>query len=80
MSDDRTYYGLATSMSTTETNPSPLNKRDWIAGLQHGLAMMECFDEANPRLTASQGPALQPEPYLRAPLVADVAALGLCGQ
>ena len=54
MSDDRTYYGLATSMSTTETNPSPLNKRDWIAGLQHGLAMMECFDEANPRLTASQ--------------------------
>lgn len=31
-----------------------LDKRDWIAGLEKGLAMMECFDDANPRLTASQ--------------------------
>lgn len=31
-----------------------MRKRDWIARLQNGLTMMECFDEANPRLTASQ--------------------------
>jgi IclR family transcriptional regulator, pca regulon regulatory protein len=36
------------------TITNTLDKRDWIAGLQNGLAMMECFDEANPRLTASQ--------------------------
>jgi IclR family transcriptional regulator, pca regulon regulatory protein len=41
-------------MSTTETNPATLSKRDWIAGLENGLTMMECFDENNPRLTASQ--------------------------
>ena len=31
-----------------------LDKRDWIAGLQKGLAIIECFDDANARLTASQ--------------------------
>ena len=31
-----------------------LDKRDWIAGLEKGLALVECFDEAHPRLTASQ--------------------------
>ena len=40
-------------MTLTDTT-STLSKRDWIAGLQNGLVMMECFDEANPRLTASQ--------------------------
>ncbi|MES2512128.1 MAG: IclR family transcriptional regulator C-terminal domain-containing protein [Pseudomonadota bacterium] len=34
-----------------------LDKRDWIAGLEKGLAMMECFDDANPRMTASQAGA-----------------------
>lgn len=34
-----------------------LDKRDWIAGLEKGLSMMECFDEANSRLTASQAGA-----------------------
>ena len=33
---------------------STLAKRDWIAGLEKGLAIIECFDDANPRLTASQ--------------------------
>ena len=33
---------------------SPLDKRDWIAGLEKGLSIIECFDDANPRLTASQ--------------------------
>ena len=34
-----------------------LEKRDWIAGLEKGLAMMECFDDANSRMTASQAGA-----------------------
>jgi len=34
--------------------PSLLDKRDWIAGLEKGLSIIECFDDANPRLTASQ--------------------------
>ncbi len=43
-----------------ETGPTlvpSLDKRDWIAGLEKGLAMMECFDDANSRLTASQAGA-----------------------
>lgn len=43
---------------TTSTLPAPrtssLDKRDWIAGLEKGLSIIECFDDANPRLTASQ--------------------------
>ena len=31
-----------------------LDKRDWIAGLEKGLSIIETFDEAHPRLTASQ--------------------------
>jgi len=31
-----------------------LNKRDWIAGLEYGLAVIAAFDHANPRLTATQ--------------------------
>ncbi len=34
--------------------PSTLDKRDWIAGLEKGLSIIETFDDANPRLTASQ--------------------------
>jgi IclR family transcriptional regulator, pca regulon regulatory protein len=35
--------------------PSPtLDKRDWIAGLEKGLAIIQTFDEANPRLNPSQ--------------------------
>jgi IclR family transcriptional regulator, pca regulon regulatory protein len=33
---------------------SVLEKRDWIAGLQKGLAIIETFDYANPRLTSAQ--------------------------
>ncbi len=36
-----------------DTTP-PLEKRDWIAGLEKGLSLIEAFDDANPRLTASQ--------------------------
>lgn len=31
-----------------------LDKRDWIAGLEKGLSIIEAFDDAHPRLTASQ--------------------------
>ena len=41
--------------TNTPTSPATtLDKRDWIAGLEKGLSMIECFDDANPRLTASQ--------------------------
>ena len=36
------------------SNAAPLDKRDWIAGLQKGLAIIETFDYGNPRLTAAQ--------------------------
>jgi len=42
---------------TTHRGPAPttpMDKRDWIAGLEKGLSIIECFDDANPRLTASQ--------------------------
>ena len=38
-------------------SPPALDKRDWIAGLEKGLGIIECFDDANPRLTASQAGA-----------------------
>jgi IclR family pca regulon transcriptional regulator len=31
-----------------------LERRDWIAGLQKGLSIIETFDYANPRMTAAQ--------------------------
>ena len=38
----------------TEPGRQPLDKRDWIAGLEKGLILIESFDDANPRMTASQ--------------------------
>ena len=41
----------------TKSSSAPmrsLNKRDWIAGLEKGLSIIEAFDDANPRMTASQ--------------------------
>lgn len=34
-----------------------LNKRDWIAGLDRGLAILEGFDNDHPRMTATQAAA-----------------------
>jgi IclR family transcriptional regulator, pca regulon regulatory protein len=34
--------------------PAPLARRDWIAGLEKGLAIIEVFDDASPRLSASE--------------------------
>jgi IclR family pca regulon transcriptional regulator len=31
----------------------PLNKKDWIAGLEKGLQIIEAFNDTHPRLTAS---------------------------
>ncbi len=46
----------ASSPSTAATGAAPatLDKRDWIAGLEKGLSIIEAFDDANPRMTASQ--------------------------
>lgn len=39
------------------SNKNDLDRRDWIAGLEKGLAVIEVFDDQHPRLTASQAGA-----------------------
>lgn len=34
--------------------PEPLDPRDWIAGLEKGLRLIEAFDSTHPRLTATE--------------------------
>lgn len=34
--------------------PNTLNPRDWIAGLEKGLQIIEAFDAAHPRMTATE--------------------------
>ncbi len=41
-------------MPTPPPRGPTLAKRDWIAGLEKGLSIIEAFDDAYPRLTASQ--------------------------
>jgi IclR family pca regulon transcriptional regulator len=46
-------------MAFPVSDPAPkdtetMDKRDWIAGLEKGLSIIETFDEDNPRLTATQ--------------------------
>lgn len=43
-----------TVASTTSQGHPALERRDWIAGLEKGLAVIEAFDDQHPRLTASQ--------------------------
>jgi IclR family pca regulon transcriptional regulator len=38
-------------------SPAPLDKRDWIAGLEKGLAILEAFDDQHPRMTPTQAAA-----------------------
>ena len=33
---------------------APLERRDWIAGLEKGLGLLEAFDEVHPRMNATQ--------------------------
>ncbi|HSV55335.1 MAG TPA: IclR family transcriptional regulator C-terminal domain-containing protein [Burkholderiaceae bacterium] len=47
------------TQSAPATTPIPgddpaLDKRDWIAGLEKGLGLLEAFDDANPRMSATQ--------------------------
>jgi IclR family pca regulon transcriptional regulator len=41
-------------MTTIPPDPPLLAARDWIAGLEKGLSIIEAFDDQHPRLTASQ--------------------------
>jgi IclR family pca regulon transcriptional regulator len=34
--------------------PTTLDKRDWIAGLERGVSIIEAFDDAHPRMTAAE--------------------------
>lgn len=45
---------MTTTALTAPQGAPPLDKRDWIAGLEKGLTIIEAFDDANPRQTASQ--------------------------
>lgn len=37
-----------------QTDGPPLRQTDWIAGLEHGLRVLQAFDADRPRLTATQ--------------------------
>jgi len=39
---------------TASSHCPPLHPRDWIAGLERGLAVIEAFDDQHPRMTAAQ--------------------------
>ncbi len=58
---DRSAHHLILQRMPSSASPPlevpALDKRDWIAGLEKGLSVIECFDDANPRLTASQAGA-----------------------
>jgi len=46
---------MTTAYKGIETEaPQALDKRDWIAGLEKGLTLIQTFDEAHSRQTASQ--------------------------
>jgi len=42
------------NISSNDSPKSLLKKRDWIAGLEKGLALIETFDEAHSKMTAAQ--------------------------
>ena len=52
--NDRMNAPAAQLPSTQPQAAPPLDKRDWIAGLEKGLSVIEAFDDAFPRMTASQ--------------------------
>lgn len=54
----RTSTPQESKLALPTSGLTALDKRDWIAGLENGLGLMEVFDDANPRLTASQAGAL----------------------
>ncbi len=54
MPDAGTLPPMTPTSPDDSTPPAGLDKRDWIAGLERGVSIIEAFDDANPRLTASQ--------------------------
>ena len=42
------------NMHSFPNDPTALDRKDWIAGLEKGLSIIEAFDADHPRLTASQ--------------------------
>lgn len=58
--DNRAYLHIftRTAEGLTAMNRPPLDKRDWIAGLEKGLAILESFDSEHARLTPSQAAQL----------------------
>lgn len=40
--------------ATAVNEPVSLQRRDWIAGLERGLSLIEAFDDQHPRMTAAQ--------------------------
>ena len=54
------YHQLSSYLKPMTTSVVPIvktltmDKRDWIAGLEKGLAVIDAFDDAHPRLTASE--------------------------
>jgi IclR family pca regulon transcriptional regulator len=46
--------GLPQGRASEQEPPTGLDRRDWIAGLDRGLAVLEAFDAAHSRLTAAQ--------------------------
>ncbi|MDA7415368.1 helix-turn-helix domain-containing protein [Xenophilus arseniciresistens] len=44
----------AHAADTGDEAPAGLDRRDWIAGLERGVSIIEAFDDAHPRMTASE--------------------------
>lgn len=49
---------LALGIRVFAMDKEPLSRRDWIAGLEKGLAILEAFDNDHPRLTPTQAAQL----------------------
>jgi IclR family transcriptional regulator, pca regulon regulatory protein len=53
-----TWDKVALKPNETDNAPwlkhKPLQRKDWIAGLDKGLIVLSCFDEQHPRMTAAQ--------------------------
>jgi IclR family pca regulon transcriptional regulator len=54
MGDYRTHEAAALAEAAVTTPPSGPLKRDLVAGLEKGLAVIEAFDQERPRLTISE--------------------------
>lgn len=45
---------LPSNLARDRSNAPPLHRRDWIAGLEKGLGLLECFGEEHARLSVTQ--------------------------